>query len=131
MFQNKNEKSADFLEDHQESAEKAFGQAAPQMIESLLYAKMPADLKTINQEYLVNGTYEKVVQHSDLQMELNGLEADEILVKNQMTVVKQQPTSNTPQNYQKQQNQRHKLQTPSPIKLFKTTNVDIARKKDL
>ena len=45
MFQPENQTLPDFLEDLQESAEKAFGEAAPQMIESLLYAKMPPHLK--------------------------------------------------------------------------------------
>ena len=57
MFQPENQKLPDFLEDLQESAEKAFGEAAPQMIESLIYAKMPPHLKkSINQAYLQNGT---------------------------------------------------------------------------
>ena len=35
----------DFFEDIQESAEKAFGKAASQLIEGLIYAKKPAHLK--------------------------------------------------------------------------------------
>ena len=106
MFQPENQKLPDFFEDLQESAEKAFGKAAPQMIESLIYAKMPPHLKkSTNQAYLKNGTYEHIVRH--LELELNGLEADEPLVKTQMTVVKQQSSS---QN-------------------AKITNVDTARKK--
>ena len=77
MFQPENQKVPDFLEDLQESAEKAFGEAAPQMIESLLYAKMPPYLKeSINHAYLENGTYEQIVRHLEREMELNGLEAD-------------------------------------------------------
>ena len=45
MFQPENQKLPDFFEDLRESAEKAFGEAAPQMIESLIYAKMPPHLK--------------------------------------------------------------------------------------
>ena len=41
MFQPENQKLPDFLEDLQETAEEAFGEAAPQMIENLIYAKMP------------------------------------------------------------------------------------------
>ena len=94
MFQPENQKLPDFLEDLQESAEKAFGEAAPQMIESLLYAKMPPHLKkSINHAYLENGTYEQIVRHLEREMELNGLEADEPLVKLQMTVIKQQSNS--------------------------------------
>ena len=45
MFQPETQKLPDFLEDLQESAEKTFGEAVPQMIESLIYAKMPPNLK--------------------------------------------------------------------------------------
>ena len=103
MFQPENQKLPDFLEDLQESAEKAFGESEPQMIESLLYAKMPPHLKkSINHAYLENGTYEQIVRHLEREMELNGLEADEPLVKTQMTAVKQrtnvQNTKSQPQN---------------------------------
>ena len=64
MIQPENQKLPDFLEDLQESAEKAFGEAAPQMIENLIYAKMPSHLKkSINHAYLENGTYEQIVRH--------------------------------------------------------------------
>ena len=111
MFQPENQKLPDFLEDLQESAEKAFGEAAPQMIESLLYAKMPPHLKkSINHAYLENGTYEQIVRHLEREMELNGLEADEPLVRTQMTAVKQQTnTQNT-----KLQPQITKTQTKTP-----------------
>ena len=76
MFQLENQKLTDFLEDLQESAEKAFGEAAHQMIENLINAKMPPHLKkSINQAYLKNGTYEQIVRHLEREMELNGLEA--------------------------------------------------------
>ena len=52
-----NQKLPDFLEELEESAEKAFGVNAHQLIENLLYAKMPLNLKkSINQAYLENGT---------------------------------------------------------------------------
>ena len=64
MFQPENQKLPDFLEDLQESAEKAFGEAAPQMNESLIYAKMPPHFKkSINHAYLENGTNEQIVRH--------------------------------------------------------------------
>ena len=44
-FDPENQKLPDFLEDLQESAEKAFGDNAHHMIENLLYAKMPPHLK--------------------------------------------------------------------------------------
>ena len=115
MFQPENQKLLDFLEDLQESAEKAFGEAAPQMIESLLYAKMPSHLKkSINHAYLENCTYEQIVRHLERKMELNGLEADEPLVKTQMTVVKQQPNSqNTKTTSQK--TTTTKTKTPNTV----------------
>ena len=45
FFDPENQKLPDFLEELQESAEKAFGDNAYQMIEILLYAKMPPHLK--------------------------------------------------------------------------------------
>ena len=88
-FQPENQKLPDFLEELQVSAEKAFGENAHQMIENLLYAKMPPHFKkSINQAYLENGTYDQIVKHLEREMELNGLEADEPLVKTQMTATK-------------------------------------------
>ena len=61
------------------------------MIENLLYDKMPPHLKkSINQAYLENGSYDQIVKHLEREMELNGLEADEALVKTQMTVTKKE-----------------------------------------
>ena len=114
MFQPENQKLPDFLEDLQESAEKAFGEAAPQLIESLIYAKMPPHLKkSINQAYLENGTYEQIVKHLEREMELNGLEADEPLVKFQMTAVKQQ--TNTQNTKTPPQNTKTKTKTPNTV----------------
>ena len=59
------------------------------MIENLLYAKMPPHLKkSINQAHLENGTYNQIVKHLEREMELNGLESDESMVKTQMTATK-------------------------------------------
>ena len=89
LFDPENQKLPDFLEELQESAEKAFGDIANQMIENLLFAKMPPHLKkAINQDYLKNGSYDQIVKHLEREMELNGLEADEHSVKTQMTVTK-------------------------------------------
>ena len=64
VFDSERQKLPDFLEELQKSAEKAFGDIASQMIESLSYAKMPPHLKrSFNQAYLDNGTYE---QKSDI-----------------------------------------------------------------
>ena len=97
MFQLENKKPPDFLEDLQESAEKAFGETAPQMIENLIYAKIPPHLKkSMDHAYLENGTYEHIERHLEREMELSGLGADEPLVKTQMTAVKQQTNSKNP-----------------------------------
>ena len=112
-FQPENQKLPDFLEELQESAEKAFGDSAHQMIENLLYAKMPPHLKkSINQAYLENGTYEQIVKHLEREMELNGLEADEPLVKTQMTVTKKEQNTDKPN---KKQNDKTKKQTPKTV----------------
>ena len=50
----------DFLEELNECAERAFGDNAQHMIDSLLYAKLPPHLKrSLNLAYLENGTYDK------------------------------------------------------------------------
>ena len=96
MFQRENQNLPDFLEDLQESAEKAFGEAAPQMIEGLIYAKLPPHLKkSINKAYFEIGTYEQSVLHLERTMELDRSKADEPLVKTQMTAVKQQSNAKT------------------------------------
>ena len=76
---------------------------------------MPPHLKkSINHAYLENGTYEQIVRHLEREMELNGLEADEPLVKTQMTAVKQQTnvqnTKSQPQNTKTKKNPKHSPQ---------------------
>ena len=113
FFDPENQKLPDFVEELQESAEKAFGENAHHMIENLLYAKMPPHLKkSINQAYLENGTYDQIVKHLEREMELNGLEADEPLVKTQMTVTKKEQTTEKPN---KKQNDKAKKQTPKTV----------------
>ena len=112
-FDPEHQKLPDFLEELQESAEKAFGENAHQMIENLLYAKMPPHLKkSINQAYLENGTYEQIVKHLEREMELNGLEADEPLVKTQMTVTKKEQIT---EKTNKKPNDKAKKQTPKTV----------------
>ena len=83
------------------------------MIENLLYAKMPPHLKkSINQAYLENGTYDQIVKHLEREMELNGLEADESLVKTQMTVTKKEQTT---EKTNKKQLDKNKKQTPKTV----------------
>ena len=128
-FDPEHQKLPDFLEELQESAEKAFGENAHQMIENLLYAKMPPHLKkSINQAYLENGTYDQIVKHLEREMELNGLEADESLVKTQMTVTKKEQTT---EKTNKKQVDKNKKQTPKtvPDKTLKMTNVVTAKKQ--
>ena len=62
---NPNTKSLpDFLEELNECAERAFGDNAQRMIDSLLYAKLPPLLKrSPNLAYLENGTYDQIVAH--------------------------------------------------------------------
>ena len=113
FFDPENQKLPDFLEELQESAEKAFGDNAHQMIENLFYAKMPPYLKkSIKQAYLENGSYDQIVKHLDREMELNGLEADEPSVKIQMTVTKKEQNA---EKATKKQNEMSKAQTPKTI----------------
>ena len=98
VFDPERQKLPHFLEELQESAEKAFGDIASQMIENLFYAKMPPHLKrSINQAYLENGTYEQIVRHLEREMELNGLESEDTGVKTQMTVINKQAEDKPPQ----------------------------------
>ena len=127
VFDPERQKLPDFLEELQESAEKAFGDIASQMIESLLYAKMPPHLKrSINQAYLENGTYEQIVRHLEREMELNGLESEDTGVETQMTVLKKQPEDKTThQRHQHQKRNKHRKQCPTTH--YRTTNVVIVR----
>ena len=55
-------KLPDFLEELNKGAEKAFGENAKSMIDSLLYAKLPPKLKrSVDMARLENGTYEEIV----------------------------------------------------------------------
>ena len=54
-------KLPDFLEELSEGAEKAFGENAQEMIDSLLYAKLPPKLeRSVNMARLENATYEEI-----------------------------------------------------------------------
>ena len=114
VFDPERQKLPDFLEELQESAEKAFGDIASQMIESLLYAKMPPHLKrSINQAYLENGTYEQIVRHLEREMELNGLESEDTGVKTQMAVINK--TAEDKPTQQKTATTKKKQQTPKTV----------------
>ena len=73
-------KLPDFLEELNQGAEKAFGENAKSMIDSLLYAKLPPKLKrSVNMARLENGTYEEIVAHLERELELNALEESDDL----------------------------------------------------
>ena len=73
-------KLPDFLEELNQGAEKAFGENAKSMIDSLLYAKLPPKLKrSVNMARLENGTYEEIVEHLERELELNALEESDDL----------------------------------------------------
>ena len=77
---------SDFLEELNECVEKAFGDNAHNMIDSLLYTKLPPHLKrSLNLAYLKNGTYDEIVAHLEKELELSGLENDGELTVPTMT----------------------------------------------
>ena len=79
---------SDFLEELNTCAERAFGDNAQHMIDSLLYAKLPPHLKrSLNLAYLENGTYDQIVTHLERELELSGLENDGELTIPTMTAV--------------------------------------------
>ena len=87
---------SDFLEDFNECAERTFGDNAQDMIDSLLYAKLPPHLKrSLNLANLENGTYDQIVAHLERELELSGLENDGELTKPTMTAV---PLNDNQQN---------------------------------
>ena len=113
FFNPENQKLPDFLEQLEESAKKAFGANAHQMIEKLLYGKMPPNLeKSINQAYLENGTYNQIVKHLEQEMELNGSESDESMVKTQMSATEKEQKS---EETNEKQNDKPKTQTPKSV----------------
>ena len=87
-------KLPDFLKELNQGAEKAFGEHAQAMIDSLLYAKLPPKLKrSVNMARLENATYEEIVTHLERELELNGLEeGDDIHVPTMSTA----PTATRP-----------------------------------
>ena len=70
----------DFLEEFNKGAEKASGENAKSMIDSLLYAKLPPKLKrSVNMARLENGTYEEIVAHLERELEVNALQESDDL----------------------------------------------------
>ena len=79
-------KLPDFLEELNQGAEKAFGDQAQKMIDSLLYAKLPPKLKrSVNMTRLENGSYDEIVAHLERELELNALEESDDLPMATMT----------------------------------------------
>ena len=83
FFNPANHKLVDSLDELQKLAKDAFGIAAQAIIKEFIYAKMPPHLKkSVNQAHFENGTYEQIVTHLEMELELNGLEApDELQIK--------------------------------------------------
>ena len=87
-------KLPDFHEELNQGAEKVFGVNAQEMIDSLLYAKMPPKLKrSVNMARLEKATYEEIVAHLERKLELNGLEAGDDIPVPTMSVT---PTATRP-----------------------------------
>ena len=64
----------DFLQELNQGAEKAFGENAESVIDTLPYAKEPSKLKRLaNMARSENGTYEKIVALLELELDLNAL----------------------------------------------------------
>ena len=82
------------LEELNLGAEKAFGENAQAMIDSLLCAKLLPKLKrSVNMARLENASYEEIVTHLERELELNGLEGgDDIPVPTMSTA----PTATRP-----------------------------------
>ena len=79
-------KLPDFLEEINQGAEKAFGDHAQKMIDSLLYAKLPPKLKrSVNMARLENGSYDEIIAHLERELELNALEESDNLPMATMT----------------------------------------------
>ena len=80
-------KLPDFLKEHNQGAEKVFGENGQAIIDRLLYAKLPPKLKrSVNMARLENATYQEIVNHLERELELNGLEeGDDIPVPTMLT----------------------------------------------
>ena len=86
VFDPKTMKLPDFLEELNQEAEKAFGDHAQKMIDSLLYAKLPPKLKrSVNMARLENGSYDEIVAHLERELELNAIEESDDLPMATMT----------------------------------------------
>ena len=82
-----------------ECAERVFGDNAQHMIHSSLYAKLPPHLKrSLNLVYLENGTYDQIVAHLEIELELSGSENDgELTIPTMATILPNDNQQNTEQ----------------------------------
>ena len=104
----------DFLEELNECAERAFGDNAQHMIDSLIYAKLPPHLKrSLNLAYLENGTYDQIFAHLERELELSGLENDGELTIPTMTAV---PPNDSQQNTEQTKVVCHYCKKPGHIR---------------
>ena len=89
----------DILEELNECAERAFGENAQNMIDSLLYAKLPPLLKrSLNLAYRENGTYDQMVAHLERELELSGLEnGGELTIPTMIAIPPNENQQNTEQ----------------------------------
>ena len=86
VFDPNTTKLPDFLEELNQGAEKAFGDNAQKMIDSLLYAKLPPKLKrSVNMARFENGSYDEKVAHLERELKLNALEESDDLPMATMT----------------------------------------------
>ena len=104
---------SDFLEELNECAERAFGDNAQDMIDSLLYAKLPTHLKrSLSLAYLETGRYDQIVAHLEKELELSGLENDGELTIPKMTAV---PPNDNQQNAEQAKIVCHYCEKPSHV----------------
>ena len=89
----------DILAELNECAERAFGENAQHMIDSLLYAKLPPlSKRSLNLAYLENGTYDQIVAHLERELELSGLENDgELTIPTMIAIPSNENQQNTEQ----------------------------------
>ena len=77
---------ADFLEELNQGAEKAYGDHAQNMIDSFFYAILLPKLKrSVNMARLKNSSYDEIVAHLDSELEFNALEESDDLPMATMT----------------------------------------------
>ena len=103
----------DFVEELNECAEKAIGENAQHMIDSLLYAKLPPHLtRSLNVAYLENGTYDQIVAHLGRELEFRRLEDDRELTIPTMTAV---PPNDNQQNIEQKEIVSHCCEKPGHV----------------